>query len=185
MSRGLSGPFLAALSSGVLRPALFFKGTFGDGDLRLWSGLGAITALGEVYAGAGTLLGLSSIDETQDVVATGASVSLSGVPSDLVNAALDEVRQGATGRLYLGLLDEDGQLVDDPALLFEGRVDVPEIADDVDTCTITLSYESRLIDLTRAREWRYTDESQKALFPGDRGFEFVTTIQDKEVVWGR
>lgn len=185
MSRGLSGPFLAALSSEVLRPAIFFKASFATGDLRLWSGLGEITALSEAYAGAGALLGLSSIDETQDVVASGASVSLSGIPSELVSAALDEVEQGRVGSLYLGLLDDTGQLVDDPVLLFQGRVDVPEIADDIDTCTITISYESRLIDLTRAQEWRYTDESQKALFAGDRGFEYVTTIQDKEVVWGR
>ena len=185
MSRSLSGPFLAALSSGVLRPALFFKGTFADGDLRLWSGLGAITALGEDYAGAGTFLGISTVEETGDVVASGTSISLSGVPSELVSAALDEVRQGLPGRIYIGLLDETGALIDDPVLMFVGRIDVPEIADDEQTCIITISYESRLIDLTRAREWRYTDESQKALYPGDRGFEYVTTIQDKEIVWGR
>ncbi len=185
MSRNLPVNFLAALNSTVLRPALFFKGTFGDGDLRLWSGLGAITALGEEYVGAGTLLGISTIDETGDVVASGTSLSLSGVPSELVSAALDEVRQGLPGRIYLGLMNEVGALVDDPVLLFAGRIDVPEIADDEQTCTITISYESRLIDLTRAREWRYTDESQKALYPGDRGFEYVTGIQDKEIVWGR
>lgn len=185
MSRGLSAPFLAALNSGVLRPAIFFKGSFGDGDLRLWSGLGQITAMSEVYTGGGTLLGFSAVEETQDVVATGTAVTLSGVPSGLVASALNEVRQGLPGWLYLGLLDQNGALVGDPVLLFEGRVDVPEIADDEQTCAITLTYESRLIDLTRAREWRYTDESQKALYPDDRGFEYVTTIQDKEIVWGR
>ena len=73
----------------------------------------------------------------------------------------------------------------DPVQAFSGRLDVPEIKDDADTCTITISYESRLIDLTVARTWRYTHESQQVLFPGDLGFEYVTTIQDREITWGR
>ncbi len=35
------------------------------------------------------------------------------------------------------------------------------------------------------RSWRYMHESQQALHRGDRGFEYVTAIQDKEVTWGR
>ncbi|HBN31649.1 MAG TPA: hypothetical protein DD416_10620, partial [Rhodobacteraceae bacterium] len=73
----------------------------------------------------------------------------------------------------------------DPVQAFSGRLDVPEIADDANTCTITISYESRLIDLNTARSWRYTHESQQSLYPGDRGFEYVTAIQDREITWGR
>jgi hypothetical protein len=62
---------------------------------------------------------------------------------------------------------------------------VPEITDNATTCTLTLSYESRLIDLTIARNWRYISESQQVLHPGDRGFDYVTTIQDKQITWGR
>jgi hypothetical protein len=42
-----------------------------------------------------------------------------------------------------------------------------------------------LIDLTVPRTWRYTHESQQALFSGDLGFEYVTAIQDREITWGR
>ena len=62
---------------------------------------------------------------------------------------------------------------------------MPEITDDAETCRITISYESRLIDLNTARSWRYTHESQQALHPGDLGFEYVAAIQDREVTWGR
>ena len=42
----------------------------------------------------------------------------------------------------------------------------------------TLSW---LIDLTVARTWRYTHENQQVLYPGDLGFEYVTSIQDRAI----
>jgi hypothetical protein len=63
-------------------------------------------------------------------------------------------------------------------------MDVPTLRDDAETCTVTVTYEGRLIDLGRAREWRYTHESQQQLAPGDRGFEYVAGLQDKEILWG-
>jgi hypothetical protein len=41
-----------------------------------------------------------------------------------------------------------------------------------------------LIDLNRAREWRYTHESQQQISPGDRGFEYVAGLQEREIRWG-
>ncbi len=185
MSRELTSTFAAALAEAELRPALFFEGAFATGWLRLWSGLGETTWNGHTWAGAGSLLGIGGIDERGEVVASGTTISLSGVPLDMVQLAIGEARQGLPGRIWLALLGEGGSIIADPVQAFAGRLDVPQITDDAETCTVTLSYESRLIDLTTPRSWRYTHESQQALYPGDRGFEYVTAIQDKEVTWGR
>ena len=185
MSRDLTHAFATALSDQSLRPVIFFEGQFATGWVRIWSGLGEVSWNGQSWAGAGSLLGLGSLDETGEVVAGGTAASLSGVPLDLVQMAIDEARQGLPGRIWLGLLAENGSIIADPVQAFSGRLDVPEIKDDADTCTITISYESRLIDLTVARTWRYTHESQQVLFPGDLGFEYVTAIQDREITWGR
>lgn len=185
MSRDLTVAFATALADQSLRPVIFFEGQFASGWVRIWSRLGEISWNGQTWAGAGSLLGLGSIDETGEVVAGGTAVSLSGVPLDLVQMAIEEARQGLPGRIWLGLLTENGSIIADPVQAFSGRLDVPEIKDDADSCTITISYESRLIDLTVPRTWRYTHESQQALFPGDPGFEYVTSIQDKEITWGR
>jgi hypothetical protein len=185
VSRNLTPGFAAALAERNLRPVILFEGEFASGTVRLWSGLGDIVWAGKTWSGAGSLLGLGSIDETSDVVAGGTSVSLSGVPAALVQLAIAEARQGMPGRVWLGLLTPEGQIIADPVLAFAGRLDVPEITDDGETCRITISYESRLIDLNRPRSWRYTHESQQALHPGDLGFEYVTAIQDREITWGR
>jgi hypothetical protein len=82
-------------------------------------------------------------------------------------------------------LTEDRTVIADPVQAFTGRLDVPELQEDGQSCRITISYESRLIDLSVPRNWRYTHESQQVLHPGDRGFEHVTAIQDQEITWGR
>jgi hypothetical protein len=185
MSRDITPGFAIALANQDLRPLLFFEGQFASGWVRLWSGLGEISWNGQIWSGAGTLLGLGSIEETGEVVAGGTAISLSGVPLDLVQMAIAEAQQGLPGRVWLGLRAEDGSIIADPVQAFSGRLDVPEIKDDADSCTITISYESRLIDLTVPRTWRYTHESQQVLYPGDLGFEYVTAIQDREITWGR
>ena len=62
---------------------------------------------------------------------------------------------------------------------------MPSISDSATESMVTITYEDQDVDMNRPREWRYTDESQKALFPGDRAFEYVTTIHDREIKWGR
>lgn len=185
MTRDLTAGMLAEVTAQVMRPCVLFEGEFEGGTVRLWSGLGDLTWNGEVWTGAGNLLGVSAVEETTAVVANGVTVSLSGIPVEFRSAAIEGARQGKPGRLWLGALDASGALVADPYLLFAGRLDVPEITFGGETFEITITYESRLIDLTRPREWRYTHEAQQVLFPGDLGFEFVTTIQDKAVWWGQ
>jgi hypothetical protein len=185
MSRDLTTAVAEALAASDLKPALFFEGAFPSGWVRIWTGTGDIVWEDKIWTGVGTLLGMGALEETSDVVASGTTVSLSGVPPDLVGLAISEARQGLPGRIWLALLTDDRQIIADPVQAFSGRLDVPELQEDGQSCTLTISYESRLIDLGTARSWRYTHESQQVLHPGDRGFEYVTAIQDQEITWGR
>jgi hypothetical protein len=184
MSRTITPAVLAELAAGVVRPAIFVESQFPSGYLRLWSGLGEITWGGRTWAGAGTLLNVGAIEETTDVVATGTTVTLSGIPTDLISLCISDARQGLPGQIYLGFLTAAGAVIADPVMAFAGRLDVPTIMDGADRCEIQITYESRLIDLNRAREWRYTHESQQQISPGDRGFEYVAGLQEREIRWG-
>jgi hypothetical protein len=178
MSRDLTAALADALDAADLRPAILFEGAFPSGMVRIWTGAGPVEWDGKTWTGVGVLLGLGALEETSDVVATGTTVSLSGVPLDLVGLAIDEARQGQPGRIWLALLSEDRQIIADPVQAFSGRLDAQ-------SCRITISYESRLIDLNVPRNWRYTHENQQVLFAGDLGFAHVTAIQDQEITWGR
>jgi hypothetical protein len=74
--------------------------------------------------------------------------------------------------------------VADPYLVFDGRMDVMTIEDAGETANISLSAESRLIDLERARVRRYTNNDQQNQFAGDTSLRFVADLQDKEIAWG-
>ena len=68
MSRDLTAAFASALADQSLRPVIFFEGQFASGWVRIWSGLGEVSWNGETWAGAGSLLGLGSLDEPGEVV---------------------------------------------------------------------------------------------------------------------
>lgn len=184
MSRNASSAFVTALAAKEIRPAIFFEGEFYGGVVRLWSGTTSSDWDNKFWTGAGTLLGIGAIEETTSIVASGLTITLSGIPPDTVSDCISAAQQGLPGRVWVALMTEGGAVVADPVLAFAGRLDVPTIADGQDSAIATITYESRLIDLTRPREWRYTDESQKALYPGDRGFEYVTVLQEQEITWG-
>jgi hypothetical protein len=185
MSRLLSSGVQSAVSGTEVSPILLFEGDFASGTLNIWSGFGDLTWDSATWTGAGTLFSVSAIEETSDVSAKGASITLSGIPSDMISLVLSDIRQNALGRVYLGFLDASGDIIVDPYMIFEGRLDIPALQENGETSIITISYESRLIDLQRTRESRYTNEDQQREFPGDLAFEFVPNLQEISINWGR
>jgi hypothetical protein len=176
----------AATLAPVVCPILMVEALFDSGTVRMWSGYGDLSWNGVTWIGTGNLLGIGTIEEASELRATGVDISLSGIPSDLLNIALAEPYQDRECRVYLGAFDSNtGALLGDPYRIFGGRMDIMQIRDGGDTATITISVESKMIDLERPRERRYEDADQTAFFPNDRFFKFVQSIQDSEVTWGR
>ena len=70
--------------------------------------------------------------------------------------------------------------VADPFPLWAGLMDVMEVTDGAEA-RISLTCESRLVDLERAEVRRYTDADQQAEYQGDRFFEYVPALQEAEI----
>ncbi|QQP93568.1 hypothetical protein IGS68_33650 (plasmid) [Skermanella sp. TT6] len=186
MARTLTAPMEAATLADTICAILLVEAMFDSGAVRLWSGFGDLSWNGQTWIGAGNLLGLGTVEESSELRATGLDISLSGIPSDLLSLALNEPYQDRPCNVYLGALDVNtGALLADPYLIFGGRMDVMQIDDSGETARITISVESKLIDLERSRERRYEDADQRIDWPSDRFFKFVPSIQDAEIVWGR
>jgi hypothetical protein len=186
MSRDLSDSMLAAVAAQNVAPAFICTMDFASGFLRVWSGVGDLVWNGQLYIGAGIYGGVSEIEETKKASANGLQLSLTGIPSAMVALALTENYRGRRVYLWLALFDPvTGNMLADPTRVFAGRMDTMKIADNGSVSTVTMTCESRLIDLERARERRYTHEDQQALFPGDKGLANVAALQNKEVFWGR
>ena len=135
----------------------------------------------------------------------GATITLSGVPSEVLSLALQSAYQGRVSNIYFGmfakgyLLKEDGTfiLLQDGSKIplesqetgltqiFSGYMDEMNIEETPETSTIEVKVENKLIDLERQRVRRYSSAYQKSIYPNDKGFDFVEDLQDKKVVWGR
>ncbi len=139
----------------------------------------------EDYVGAGDLLKISEIQETADLQANGANVTLSGCNATLINLAQNEDYQGRLMTISLGAFDGSGNVIASPAVLFTGFMDVMTISDGGQFSSINVSVENKLIAFERAYVRRYTDNDQKIEHPTDDGFEYVTSIQELEIIWGR
>jgi hypothetical protein len=183
MSRNLTTAVQNELAASELQPFFAIKLAFDSGDVKLWTGYGDITVASETYTGGGQLLSISPIEETVEIAARGVNLALNGINSSLVSVALTESYQGRSAKVYLGVISS-GAVVSDPYLVFDGRMDVMTIEDSGDTANISLSAESRLIDLERARVRRYTNNDQQNQFSGDTSLRFVADLQDKEIAWG-
>lgn len=166
-------------------PVLLCELEFPSAPVRVWSGFGTLTWSGRDFAGVATLGKVSEIEETSDVSARGLTLSLVGIPSDILSLAFSENYQQRPGRLWLGFLNSSAQLIADPVQIFAGRMDVMSTDDGGDTGTLKLTLENNLIDLARPRERRYTDIDQQMDYPGDLGLEYVAGLQDKTIYWGR
>lgn len=184
MPRPLTAAFISAITAGQVFPALLFRGEFMSGNVLLWTGLGQIVVGGEEYTGSGTLLGIDAVEETAAIQANGTKITLSGISSAAVSLALQEPYQGRPVEILLALFDASNTLIADPSILFSGRADQMILSDEGTTCTIVLTAENRLLDLQRARIRRYEHQDQKIDYPTDRGFEYVSVIQDVPLKWG-
>lgn len=182
--RSLTNTMAAAIQQPIVRPVIFYEGWFKNGVLNLWSGLGEIVWDQKVWTGTGGLLNISQVEETDQQQASGIVVSLSAVPSSKIALALAEVQRNQAGYVWLGLLDEVEDVIDDPHIIFRGRMDAVSIEDGAESAIIKVSYENEMITLEHARELRYTDQEQQRLFPGDKGLEFIAGLQDKTLRWG-
>ena len=206
MSRSVSSGFSDAVQRDVVQPFLAIDLAFDSGNVRAWTGLGTLSVGGVNYIGTATIMSISPIEETIEVAARGAQFVLTGIPSDLLSLALSEPYQGRVAKIYFGmmsvperLLTEVGAIITTENLLpldissgnqselveiFSGFMDTMQIADEVETSTITLTAENRLISLERPKIRRYTSEDQKREFSADLGLDFVNDLQDKEIKWG-
>ena len=187
MSRVLTASFITELTENQVYPALFFEGQFTGTTLRLWTGLADISWNSETWSGNGWFHGVELPADEPEVAAQAMGVVLSGIPATLISLILNDADQTNTGKLWFGFLDENDKtsVIADPFLMFSGTLDVPTLTYGADVSQIRISYESLLVDLDRPRLLRYTDESQQLLFAGDRGFEYMTFLQQWQGFWGK
>ena len=183
MSRDLTTVLLNALDDAVIEPFFAVQFDFDSAPVRVWTGIGEATIDGNTYTGTGNLLNISTVEETAEIAVRGATLTMTGIPSELLSLALQEPYQGRVCTIYFGV--RDGATYSSLTQLFTSYMDEMNIDEAADFATIEMSVENKLIDLKRARVRRFSSGYQKTKYPADKGLDFVEDLQDKEIVWGR
>jgi hypothetical protein len=205
MSRELAPLVLDELSKPLLEAFFTVELDFDSEPLYMWTGYGNLTVGDKTYLGAGQVLNISSVSETTEMEAKGATITVSGIPSSFLSLALQEPYQGRECRIFFAvvvdqrLLQENGNLILTEAgdiilteasgirltEIFSGELDQMNIEEGADTSVISVTAENVLIKLERPVVRRFTNEDQKSRFPDDKGLEYVAGLQDKDILWGR
>lgn len=184
-TRTISAALSTALQADRVSPLLLVEALFDSGALRIWNGVGDLSALSETWTGTGLMLSISAVEETAEIRATGVNISLTGIPSSIISIALSEDYQGRLASVYIGAFDvSTGAVITDPILAFKGNIDMMPMEERGETAKIVLTVESRLVQLEKASRRRFTAQDQKVEFPLDTGFDHVASIQDAQIVWG-
>ena len=180
MSRIVPSSLITAWASDTAQPYFAVEFALDSGTLRFWSGYGERTIEGQTFIGAGQLINIDGIEEVADLAAAGITITLNGLPSEIVSAALQEPYQRRACRVYFG----DASTTD-VINAFSGKLSKMNILDSAESGTIKVLVESKLVEADKASNRRYTSESQKSRHSGDTFFDWTPGLQDADIVWGR
>jgi hypothetical protein len=182
--RDLTTGYSNALDATVLNLAFFVMLTFKTSVEYVWTGIGDIVWNGNTWQGLGVLGSISSITEGTKVQADGISLTLSGIPVDLLADSLTEVQQGLPVKVYLALFVQGtSTIIPDPVCAYSGLMDQPEITIGTETVSVTIAVENKMVNLQRSQNRRMTDADQRMDYPNDDAFLFVQRLQDANFAW--
>lgn len=176
----------AALAGRTVRVSQLVFLDFASEPQRLWLGHGQLVAGGFTWSGLGELGSISGIESPLGGTAPVTTLALSGVKPELVAAARDasaEVK-GRAAIVYLQFFDEDWQPLDAPYAVMTGIMDrISVAAPDAETRTVSVTVEWLFTRRAIPPFGMLSDRDQKGLYPGDRGLEQMTAMQNKSTTW--
>ena len=181
MARSIPSGIASAITNASTRPFYAVDLLFdAPNQMYLHTGIGNKTISGVTYQGLGDLLQISSIDEKNDLTASGASLRLNGLNSTILIRALAEPYQNRICNIYYG---EEGN--NNLIFLFTGLMDIMTFNDNGEQSVVELKVESHLKRLKRKAVLKYTNESQRSRYPTDTGMSYITGLQEQRLEFGK
>lgn len=202
MARTIASGMQTAIASERSEIAHLIQLEFSGGTTYLTTATGDIAWGGDTYTAVGGSLAWGEVVEMADRRSEGVKLVLSGVDGSIVSTLLSNNFRGRNARVYIAHLDpDDGSLVADPLLVFQGHqsgsYNVREQRDPKmekpGTVTVETRVVSRMGALDRVNETRTNPTSHRALlkrggFTGtdldDAFFLRTASIVGATVMWG-
>jgi len=138
----------------------------------------------QTFTALGPFLQFGNVDESADFQINQVTITLGGIRDGDLALFLENQYLDQPIKIFRVWYTSEGAMIDDPVMIFDGRIDKPVISDDPDNgITIGCSASSQWVDYER-RAGRHTNPSEQIFFfPGDTGFKFAN-IAIKDLKWG-
>jgi hypothetical protein len=160
--------------SGMVRATALSHSIWFDGD-----GDGS----DEEFLGVGAFGGISTVEEGVELKDYRLQLRLSALTLENVAIALNENYRNRPAWIWKVYFDADHRVIADPELIFSGRMDAMAVSVGSRN-EILLTVVSRMAQWERPKVARYTDAEQRRRFPGDRGLEFISQMEELQLYWG-
>lgn len=158
-----------------------------DGEtVRLCDSYRSVIWGGDEYPACGDLVSFEPINESADLQINSIIAGITGVDQTYLSDLLNRNYLDRPIRIYRAYLDDSGDIIGEPVLLFDGLMDEPTIQDSpVDgSFLLGISASSVWRDFDQRNGMRTNNNTHQKIFPGDKGFEFAAQILD-QIKWGR
>lgn len=137
------------------------------------------------YLGVGNLGSIAAVEESTEIQGLSMTVTMSGINTSIIPLALqrDKHYQGKPAKVHIAFFNEDGTLIGDPVLIFDGQMDYMNISLGKEA-TVELTLESKFVQWELAKTARYNSVDQKERFPNDTGLDFIEDMEKTDIPWG-
>jgi hypothetical protein len=144
----------------------------------------ALTDPGITYKGAYGLGQISAITDKPGE-AQGITLELHGADAARISLALDDsdIVQGTPISIRTAIIDTSTYQILDAPVEWVGTMDTMSIGEDGTSASISVTCESKAVDLLRGNAWMYTDADQRLVNATDGSFKYVVDQIDKPIVW--
>lgn len=181
--RALSAPVLAALASGSAALVQMIYLDFENSPIALNLSNWDLPWDGITYKGAYGLGAISTVTDKPGEV-QGLTLELFGDGVTLARALDDADQvQGTPCVVRTAILETTNYTVVDAPIEWAGYLDTMTVAEDGQSASVSVSAESRAVDLLRGNPSFYSDADQRAIDATDGSFAYVVDQLDKPLIW--
>jgi hypothetical protein len=136
------------------------------------------------FLAVGPFLQFSEIQESSDFQITNLTVALGGMRSEDLALFLSNQYIDQPLKIWRYWLNEDGRMVGDPVLIFDGRIDKPVVSDDPNGgVSIGCGAASQWVDYSRTNGRHTNNSEQQHYYSGDTIFKYAAD-SIKDLRWG-
>lgn len=181
---GRNVPFDGNLNDAALIPVIFADLGFDSAHLYVHTDLGTITTGGHDWLGVGSFASISGIEETDDGTPTGMSLTLSGIDTTILTAALTEAYMDRPVVIYLAVRDMVTGAISSLHQLASMKMDSMVINAGNETARISLNTESEWINFDKSLMRYLSDSNEQLNYPGALGLIYLDDMINAKITIG-